>query len=98
MRLNYLSLQALFNEAYLSNSTTTQADIANKYQQLLSSAENHAEIDDKFFRVFHAVQLTSRKPTNLEKAEVYAYLTLRIGLIIICYALPVLFALFTLGN
>lgn len=91
MRLNYLALQALYNKACSEDVVMAQAEIIDAYQQLLSSVENHAEIDDKYFRVFHTGKLSSRQPTNSEKAEVYAYLAMRLLFLIACYALPVLF-------
>ncbi|MDP3874564.1 MAG: SLATT domain-containing protein [Methyloversatilis sp.] len=84
MRSNYLALHALHNA--LNPATPTPADIA-KYAELLAAVENHTEMDDKRFRVFHGGQLT-RPSTYSEALEVYAYLALRAAIFTLLYVAP----------
>lgn len=87
MRVNYHALQELYRRASSGSRGTSQADIDREFQHLLSSVENHLEIDDKHFRVFHAGTLT-RPPTIRERMEVYTYLTARTVGLIMGYLLP----------
>jgi hypothetical protein len=93
MRRNYLALQELYSKVNLSSSTLTPVQISDAYQRLLDSNENHADIDDKYFRVFHRGALTSRQPTSRETKEVVLYLCTRIILLGFFYALPLLVVL-----
>jgi len=84
MRLNYLAMQALHTA--MAQATPTPADIA-KYGELLAAVENHTEMDDKTFRVFHKGQL-SRPVTRHQVLEVYAYLALRAAILTLLYVAP----------
>ncbi len=84
MRSNYLALQALHNS--MGQTSTTVADIS-KYNELLSAVENHTELDDKRFRVFHKGQST-RPFTNREYLEVHAYLVVRTTILTLLYTTP----------
>lgn len=86
MRKNYLDLQLLYDR--LEQSGTSSANDLDRYHELLSSVENHKEIDDKLFRVLHASTLRTRKPTHVETIEVYAYLSVRVGLTFMVYLAP----------
>lgn len=86
MRQNYLDLQRLYDHLNLSGDSS-QADL-DRYHDLLSSVENHKEIDDKLFRVRHAKTLSTRKPTHIEIIEVYAYLAARLGVSFALYLAP----------
>ncbi|WP_371822839.1 SLATT domain-containing protein [Paludibacterium sp. B53371] len=88
MRKNYLDLQHL-HDRLKQNGTTSTADL-DCYHELLSSAENHLEIDDMLFRVLNASTLTSRKPTCVETLKVYAYLFRRQAITLTLYLLPIL--------
>ncbi|MBK1613075.1 hypothetical protein CKO44_06255 [Rubrivivax gelatinosus] len=83
MRSNYLALQALHNAMTQAPSPT---DIA-KYNELLAAVENHTEIDDKRFRVFHKGKLT-RPASRYEAFEIHAYLALRAGILTLLYVAP----------
>lgn len=86
MRQNYLDLQRLYEHLNQSGAPS-QADL-DRYHDLLSSAENHKEIDDKLFRVRQAKTLSTRKPTHIEAIEVYAYLAVRLGISLALYLAP----------
>lgn len=88
MRTNYLALGDLYRKASNGGMPSEQAD--SEYQQLLNSVEIHSEIDDKYFRVFHSGNLTSRKPTLRESADVVAYMVTRTVGLAVCYLLPVM--------
>ncbi len=84
MRTNYLALQALYNE--IDQATLTPSERA-KYNELLAAVENHTEMDDRMFRVFHKGNLT-RPPTRYETFEVHAYLALRAAVLTLLYVAP----------
>jgi hypothetical protein len=86
MRQNYLDLQLLYD--HLKHSGAYSPSDLDHYHALLSSVENHKEIDDKLFRVLHARTLSTRKPTRVEAVEAYAYLVLRVGLTLALYSAP----------
>lgn len=86
MRQNYLDLQHLYDR--LMQSGTSSANDLDRYHELLSSVENHKEIDDKLFRVLHASTLSTRKPTHVETIEVYAHLAVRGGITFMLYLAP----------
>ncbi|WP_334186957.1 SLATT domain-containing protein [Noviherbaspirillum sp.] len=87
MRKNYLALQELYNSASQSGSGN-QPQVQKQYQELLNSAENHAEIDDKYFRVFHIGALKTRVPTLREKIEVHLHLGIRAIILCLMYVGP----------
>lgn len=86
MRQNYLDLQRLYD--HLKQSGASSPSDLDRYHTLLSSVENHKEIDDMLFRVLHARTLSTRKPTPVEAVETYAYLALRVGLTLALYSAP----------
>lgn len=86
MRQNYLELQHLYDR--IKQSGISSASDLDRYHELLASAENHKEIDDKLFRVLHAATLSTRKPTTVEVAEVYVYLVMRTTLTLTLYSAP----------
>lgn len=86
MRQNYLDLQRLYDQAKQVGAFSP-SDIVH-YHELLSSVENHKEIDDKLFRVRQAKTLNTRKPTRLEMVQVYLYLAVRVGITIGLYVAP----------
>lgn len=88
MRSNYLALQDLYDSIVITGQATK--DDVDKYSALLASSENHKEIDDKRFRVFHNGQLTSRKPTCAEKIEVYLKIISTYTILICLYLWPFL--------
>jgi hypothetical protein len=90
IRKNYLELQALYGRATAKPPSVSQQDLLSAYQNLISSAENHSETDDKYFRVFHHGGLNSRQPTRQEKIEIYLYLAIRTTVLCLLYVLPLL--------
>ncbi|MBI2308564.1 MAG: SLATT domain-containing protein [Rhodocyclales bacterium] len=87
MRTNYLALGELYRKA--NNGGVSQEQANSEYQQLLNAVEIHSEIDDKYFRVFHSGNLTSRQPTLRERADVISYIVTRTLGLAACYLLPV---------
>lgn len=86
MRQNYLDLQRLYD--HLKQTGAPSNSELDRYHDLLSSVENHKEIDDKLFRVRHAKALITRKPTHVEIIEVYAYLAVRLVITFALYLAP----------
>jgi len=86
MRANYLALQHLYDRTKQSGATS--ASDLDCYHGLLSSVENHKEIDDMLFRVLHGSTLTTRKPSCVEIIKVYAYLVLKWIITFGLYFLP----------
>jgi len=86
MRQNYLELQRLYD--YLKQTGGSSPSDIDRYHALLSSVENHKEIDDKLFRVLHARSLSTRKPTRVETLEAYANLAARVGITLTFYLTP----------
>lgn len=97
MRRNYLDLHDLYRNATANPSLLSQQDVNAEYQRLLDAVENHAEIDDKYFRVFHS-GLTSRHPTRQDFAEVYSYIGVRTVALFFMYAAPVVMTIQKLMN
>lgn len=88
MRRNYLAMQDLYTKATTPQSVHLTPDVMKAYQELLSTIENHTEMDDKYFRVFHRGALKTRVPTRVEIIEVHAYLAVRILVLAIAYLSP----------
>lgn len=86
MRQNYLELQRLYDRTVPP--ATFGDDELQQYHNLLSSVDNHTEIDDKIFRTMHAASLSTRIPTCREKAEAYGCLAFRWILTILLYSAP----------
>ncbi|WP_374245036.1 SLATT domain-containing protein [Zoogloea sp.] len=84
MRSNYIALQLLYKSLA---GNTPNLDQITRYNELLSSVENHSEMDDKQFRVFQN-GLTTRMPSRYEKIEVHAYMALRATTLTLLYAAP----------
>ncbi|MCP9340118.1 SLATT domain-containing protein [Stutzerimonas xanthomarina] len=91
MRSNYLQLQKLYNE--LSGSTPPTPVQASRYDDLLAESENHNEIDDRIARVF-AGGLSTRKPTRYENISAIYWLSLRLLVTSLLYALPLAVGLY----
>ncbi|MDE2311356.1 MAG: SLATT domain-containing protein [Betaproteobacteria bacterium] len=88
MRQNYLAIQGLYNDlTYQEQPTRSSVEISKTYQRILNESENHCEIDDKYFRVFHGN--TTRPASYREKAEVGLYLLWRFIILSLIYMLPV---------
>lgn len=86
MRQNYLELQRLYDRT--APPATFGDDDLQHYHNLLSSVDNHTEIDDKIFRTTQAASLSTRIPTRREKAEAYGYLAARWLLTSLLYSAP----------
>ncbi len=92
---NYLKLQRLESEFDTTENTDA---IHDRYHELLQESENHASIDDKYFRVLEADSKISRPPSRSDKAQVYAYVALRTVVLTTLYLLPaLLLILFSAG-
>lgn len=92
MRQNYLDIQGLYNDLTFQDKPKESSEaISARYQKMLSESENHCEVDDKYFRVFH--KGTTRPASMREKAEVFLYLILRWIVLAILYAMPVIVVL-----
>lgn len=101
MRTNYLELQKLHRglpDALPPNTSAapTQAQV-NRYDELLAESENHREIDDRVSRIF-ASGLTSRIPTRFEYFTAISWLTMRVLITALLYAIPVLAGLYSFWN
>lgn len=95
MRRNYLAIHNLYQQASKqSESGEAPAQTEAAYHTLVSAVENHAAIDDKYFRVFHNGSLKTRNPTMGEKFDVYTYLACRTVFLTVLYLAP--FAVFLL--
>lgn len=90
MRKNYLALQLLYNQ--ISSRGKEVAEDILKYDQLLNEVENHKEMDDKISRVRNASNLTSRKPSQIEYAQVYASILIKYIVLIFIYLFPFMLA------
>lgn len=90
MRKNYLELQALYGRATANPPSISPQELLSAYQSLISSAENHSESDDMYFRAFHRGGLNSRQPTRQEKIEVFLHLAVRSTVLFLLYLLPLL--------
>lgn len=89
MRRNYQALHQLYKNATLPNSAIPKEQIEKEYHVLIDSVENHASIDDKYFRFFHSGKLNSRMPTTSEKIEVVIFIVLRTALLTVLYLAPI---------
>lgn len=101
MRTNYLELQKLHRGLPDGSPTTpspapTPAQVT-RYDELLAESENHREIDDRIARVF-ASGLTTRMPTGFEYFSAVFWLTMRLLITALLYALPVLAGLYSFWN
>lgn len=91
MRDNYLKLHKLYRNVQYNIGTA--ADHQIQYHNILSESENHFEIDDRIARVF-SQGLTSRLPTNFEKAQACLWLTARVLITCSLYAAPIIAGLY----
>ena len=91
MRSNYQALQALHVDITRSNGNRSEDEDSKKYADLLAAVENHSEMDDKRFRVFHSGKL-SRPPSLRERLDVYLYSAYHFSILILLYAAPVVLA------
>ncbi len=96
MRKNYLELQYLY-DTILSHTSleSPTAEMLKKYNDLLSDCENHLSVDDKYWRVMlpkHAALKLTRPPSTREIFDTYTYIVIRVTLLFLLYALPILSA------
>lgn len=101
MRTNYLELQKLHRGLPDGSPTATSpaptpAQVT-RYDELLAESENHREIDDRIARVF-ASGLNTRMPTGFEYFAAIFWLTMRLLITALLYALPVLAGLYSFWN
>lgn len=101
MRTNYLELQRLHRGLPEGSPTSPPAaatpEQISRYDELLAESENHREIDDRIARVF-ASGLTTRMPTGFEYFSAVFWLTMRLLITALLYALPVLAGLYSFWN
>lgn len=88
MRRNYLALHDLYSKATASPSVISPTEVNRAYQELLAAVENHSEMDDKYFRVFHTGVLSSRAPSVADHIQVYCHLVFRVLLLAAIYVGP----------
>lgn len=92
MRKNYLALQKLYDlMKFKSSGEVNETDVI-KYHELLNEVENHSDMDDKIFRVKHAAELNTRKPSDREKRQVYTFLIMNNIFLLFSYLAPFILA------
>lgn len=102
MRKNYLELQNLYNTILSQSSLQSPtAEMLKEYNHLLSDCENHLSLDDKYWRVMvprHTALKLTRPPSTREIIDICIYMVIRVALLFLLYALPLLGALILVLN
>lgn len=91
LKKNYITMQGLSTELSLCESKNNFLEIQDYYLELLDSVENHISFDLFYFIYFDADKNCSRKLSITEVFRLYFYLCIRTSLIVLAYALPILF-------
>lgn len=100
MRKNYLELQHLYN-TILSHASlqSPTAEMLKEYNDLLSDCENHLSLDDKYWRVMVPKHTALTRPASiLDIIDTYIYIVIRITLLFLLFALPLLGAFILVLN
>jgi hypothetical protein len=86
LRANHIALKRFHDE--LKGGIISADNKPEIYSNLLSECENHSSYDDRYFRVFNRVGLTSRCPTKLDWFFMLSMCCGRVTGVLILYLLP----------